>query len=131
MEGNINAQPKYILCTKSKSQHRKAIAVCRQCDDRENCDEYQQVQEAWQVEEVQEALQFEEIQEARQFEEIHEVRQVEEIQETRQVRQTRQPELVQAMDTLVLAFNKKQLRPKEAKTLKRALEELSALFKES
>ena len=125
MEGNINAQPKYILCTKSKSQHRKAIAVCRQCDDRENCDEYQQVQEAWQVDEVQEALQFEEIQEGRQVEEIHEVRQVEEIQETRQ------PELVQAMDTLVLAFNKKQLRPKEAKTLKRALEELSALFKES
>ncbi len=126
MEGNINAQPKYILCTKSKSQHRKAIAVCRQCEDRENCDEYQQVQEAWQVEEVQEALQFDKVHKARQVEQVRQTQETEQTQQGRDTRQN-QPELVQAMDTLVLAFNKKKIRPKEAKTLKSALQELSAL----
>lgn len=93
MEDKINAQPKYILCTKSKSQHRKAIEVCHQCDDRQSCDEYQQVQQI------------------------------------QQAQQTHQPELVQAMNTLMLAFNKKHIRPEDAATLKKAVEELSALCK--
>ncbi len=96
MEDKINAQPKYILCTKSKSQHRKAIEVCHQCDDRQGCDEYQQVQQ---------------------------------IQQAQQAQQTQQPELVQAMNTLMLAFNKKHIRPEDAATLKKAVEELSALCK--
>ncbi|UCD30909.1 MAG: hypothetical protein JSW04_06905 [Desulfobacterales bacterium] len=84
MEDKINGQPKYILCTKSKSQHRKAIEVCHQCPDRQSCDEYQQIQ---------------------------------------------QPELVQALDKLMMAFNKKHIRPRDAATLKKALKELSQLCK--
>jgi hypothetical protein len=84
LEDKINAQPKYILCTKSKSQHRKAIEVCHQCHDRGSCAEYQE---------------------------------------------TQQPELVQAMNTLMLAFKKKYIRSEDAATLKKALEELSALCK--
>jgi len=96
LEDKIDGQPKYILCTKSKSQHRKAIEVCHQCDDRQSCDEYQQVQQ---------------------------------IQQAQQTQQTQQPELVQAMNTLMLAFNKKHIRPEDAATLKKAIEELSALCK--
>ena len=91
MEDKIDGQPKYILCTKSKSQHRKAIEVCHQCDDRQSCDEYQQVQQ------------------------------------NQQAQQTQQPELVQAMNTLMLAFNKKHIRSEDAATLKKVLEELSEL----
>jgi outer membrane protein OmpA-like peptidoglycan-associated protein len=102
LEDKINAQPKYILCTKSKSQHRKAIEVCHQCDDRQGCDEYQQVQQIQQAQQTQQA---------------------------QQAQQTQQPELVQAMNTLMLAFNKKHIRPEDAATLKKAVEELSALCK--
>jgi hypothetical protein len=31
---------KYILCTRSKSQHRKAIEVCHKCQYRKRCDDY-------------------------------------------------------------------------------------------
>lgn len=118
---NINTQPKYILCTKSKSRHRKAIAVCHQCDDRQSCDEYQQIRQTRQARQTPPPQEF---LEPRQVQEVQQVRQ------TGETRQTRQPDLIQAMDTLVMAFNKKNIRLKEAKALKSALEELSALFKE-
>jgi hypothetical protein len=37
---------KYILCTRSKSQHRKAIEVCHQCQHRQSCDDYLQSQQS-------------------------------------------------------------------------------------
>jgi hypothetical protein len=36
---------KYILCTKTKSQHRKAIEVCRKCQHRQRCDDYRRSQQ--------------------------------------------------------------------------------------
>ena len=37
---------KYILCTRSKSQHRKAIEVCHKCQHHKHCDDYRQVQQS-------------------------------------------------------------------------------------
>ena len=37
---------KYILCTRSKSQHRKAIEVCHKCPHRKHCDDYLQVRQS-------------------------------------------------------------------------------------
>ena len=128
---NINTQPKYILCTKSKSRHRKAIAVCHQCDDRHSCDEYQQIrqtQQARQTPQPQEFLVPRQVQEVQRVRQTGEARQM---QQDMEARQPRQPDLMQALDTLVMAFNKKHIPLKEAKALKSALEELSALFKES
>jgi hypothetical protein len=39
-------QPKYILCTRSKSQHRKAIEVCHKCQHHQRCDDYLQSQQS-------------------------------------------------------------------------------------
>ena len=37
---------KYILCSRSKSQHRKSIEVCHQCQHRQTCDDYRQSQQS-------------------------------------------------------------------------------------
>ena len=35
---------KYLLCTRSGRQHRKALAVCHQCEQRQQCPDYQETQ---------------------------------------------------------------------------------------
>jgi hypothetical protein len=79
----IKDQRKYILCTRSKLQHRKAIEVCHKCRHRENCDEYQQSQ---------------------------------------------QPEVIQALNTLLHYFDQKNIPREDFGFFKKELEELALLI---
>jgi hypothetical protein len=80
---------KYILCTRSKSQHRKAIEVCHKCQHRQGCDEYRQSQQS-----------------------------------------DGQPELIGALNTLMMHFDKKNIPHEDLGYFKKELEELAALFKQ-
>ncbi len=82
----INVQTQYILCTRSKRKHRKAIEVCHKCRYLKSCDDYQQSQA---------------------------------------------PELVKALDDLLLMFNKKSLRREDLLYFKKEIEELAALLRGS
>ena len=110
----IKGKTKYIICTKSKSQHKKAIEVCHQCSDRDSCDEYQEIQQTV-------APQAEQL-------ELFQDEQPEFVQdaEPEQVRDE-QPELIQALNTLLDAVDKNRLGPKSLKHLKKEIEEIAEL----
>jgi len=80
---------KYIICTRSKSQHRKAIEVCQKCQHRQHCDDYRQSRQS-----------------------------------------DRKPELIGALNTLMLHFDKNNIPQKELGYFKKELEELAALFRQ-
>ena len=40
----IGGSTKYILCTRHKSLHRKALAVCLKCRYRSDCEDFQKAQ---------------------------------------------------------------------------------------
>jgi hypothetical protein len=80
---------KYILCTRSKSQHRKAIEVCHKCQHRQRCDDYLQSQKS-----------------------------------------DRQPELIRALNALMLHFDKNNIPHEDLGYFKKELEKLAALFRQ-
>jgi hypothetical protein len=88
----IKNQTKYILCTRSKSQHRKAIEVCHKCQRRKHCDAYRQVQQS-----------------------DHKIDQ--------------QPELIHALNALMMHFDKHNIPQEDLGYFKKELEELAALFR--
>ena len=53
----IKVQTQYILCTRSKRKHRKAIEVCHKCQYLKSCDDYQQSQAPELVKALDELLQ--------------------------------------------------------------------------
>jgi hypothetical protein len=80
---------KYILCSRSKSQHRKSIEVCHQCQHRQTCDDYRQSQQSDQ-----------------------------------------QPELIRALNALMLHFDQKNIPQEDLGYFKKELEELASLFRQ-
>jgi uncharacterized protein YbgA (DUF1722 family) len=84
----IKNQAKYILCTRSKSQHRKAIEVCHKCQHRQHCDDYRQSQLS-----------------------------------------DRQPELMHALNALMLHVDRNNIPLEDLGYFKKELEELAALFR--
>lgn len=89
----IKNQTKYILCTRSKSQHRKAIEVCHKCQYRERCDDYRRAHQPDQE-------------------------------------LDRQPELIHALNALILHFEKNNIPQEDLKYFKKELEELAILFRQ-
>jgi hypothetical protein len=85
----ITKQTKYILCTRSKSQHRKAIEVCHKCQHRQRCDDYRQSQQS-----------------------------------------DRKPELIRALNALMLHFDKNHIPHEDLGYFKKELEELAALIRQ-
>lgn len=134
----IKGQTKYIICTRSKSQHKKAIEVCHQCPDRDSCVDYQEilqtdVPQAEQLELFQdEHPEFVQDEQPELFydeqPELIQDEQPEFVQDAEpELVRDEQPELIQALNTLLDAVDKKRLGPKSLKHLKKEIQEIAEL----
>lgn len=118
----IKGQTKYIICTRSKSQHKKAIEVCHQCPDRDSCVDYQEILQT----DVPQAEQLELFQDEQP--ELIQDEQPEFVQDAEpELVRDEQPELIQALNTLLDAVDKKRLGPKSLKHLKKEIQEIAEL----
>lgn len=128
----IKGKTKYIICTRSKSQHKKAIEVCHQCLDRYNCDEYQEIQQTDAPQAEQLELFQDEHPEFVQDEqpELFYDEQPEFVQDAEpELVRDEQPELIQALNTLLDAVDKKRFGPKSLRHLKKEIKEIAELYR--
>jgi len=126
----IKGKTKYIICTRSRSQHKKAIEVCHQCLDRDSCDEYQEIQQT----ELSQAEQLELFQEEHpefvqdEQPELFQDEQPELVQDAEpELVKGEQTELVQGINALMNAVNKKRLGPKSLQHLKKEIKKIAEL----
>jgi hypothetical protein len=136
----IKGKTKYIICTRSKSQHKKAIEVCHQCLDRYSCDEYQEIQQTDAPQAEQHELFQNEHPEFVQDEqpeffydeqpELIQDEQPEFFQDAEpELVRDEQPELIQALNTLLDAVDKKRFGPKSLRHLKKEIKEIAELYR--